>query len=203
MSATGRGAKRREADFYPTPGWCTRAILPRLPLGGPILEPTAGDGAIVKVLLDAGVPSDRIQAVEFDPGRAAACGLHAPTDCADFLAWDPSCRFGAIIGNPPFSLALPIARRCVEIARGAPVALLLRLAWAEPESTGEREALLRETRPEICLIPRPSFTGGPTDMAAYAWFLWNSSTPGAWGYLDAKRDRVPAEQASLFSNGAP
>ena len=35
MSATGRnkkGKERREADFYPTPAWCTRAILPHLGL---------------------------------------------------------------------------------------------------------------------------------------------------------------------------
>lgn len=99
MSATGRGDERREADFYPTPAATPRLILSRLPLGGMILEPTAGDGAIVRVLLDASVSPGRIRAVEIDPARAI-------------------------------------------------------------------------------------ITGSGTDMAAYAWFLWNSDRAGRWGYLD-------------------
>ena len=45
MSATNRSNVRVASDFYATPAWCTRAILPHLPVTS-VLDPCAGDGAI-------------------------------------------------------------------------------------------------------------------------------------------------------------
>ena len=63
MSSTNRGAVRAPDDFYATPGWAVRAVLPHLSLStgsGRILEPSCGEGAIVRVLLDAGIDRQRI-----------------------------------------------------------------------------------------------------------------------------------------------
>lgn len=188
MSRTTRSEDRSEQDFKRTPEWVTQAVLPHLPLGGTILEPAAGDGAIVQVLLDEGVPHEKLYAVELDEERAQQCAALCPTVRADFLTWTPPRkRFDLILSNPPFSLMLPFAARCLEVARGASVALLGRLPWMEPESTGERRAFIERTRPRVCIIPRPSFDGQGTDMTAYAWFLWNCGAPGTWEYLDANK----------------
>jgi hypothetical protein len=53
MSATNRGAKRNEADFYATPLETVYAILdvlPDLDKAEFILEPSAGNGNIIKAL---------------------------------------------------------------------------------------------------------------------------------------------------------
>ena len=44
------GYARREADFYPTPAWVTKALLKHVKLRGPVWEPCCGDGAIARTL---------------------------------------------------------------------------------------------------------------------------------------------------------
>ena len=42
---------RRDRDYYPTPSWCVRALLETVDLPtGTWLEPTAGDGAIIRAV---------------------------------------------------------------------------------------------------------------------------------------------------------
>lgn len=53
MSATNRGSKRKESDFYATPLDCIENILNNLELEGRgkyVLEPSAGNGNIVQIL---------------------------------------------------------------------------------------------------------------------------------------------------------
>lgn len=63
-------AERRPLDFYPTPSWVVGALLARHPLrpGTRILDPSAGDGAILDVLRAEGAETSGI---ELDPQRAA------------------------------------------------------------------------------------------------------------------------------------
>lgn len=120
MSSKGRGAESVESDFYATPSWATLAILNALSNGAPdwsprrILEPTAGKGAIVKVLRQR-FPGAGIDACELDRGRAGQ--LHdAGADSVftgDFADYDPKGRtYDLIITNPPFTVAIPIIERC-------------------------------------------------------------------------------------------
>lgn len=121
MSATGRSNVRVEKDFYATPAWCVRAILPHLPTCGPILEPCAGDGAIVDVLCEPGGVSDfsLVDAMESDKERASALIVRGVA-CAHIDAlseeasqlWDMS--HGLIITNPPYGLALEFVQRAVK-----------------------------------------------------------------------------------------
>ncbi len=88
MSSTNRGALRHPDDYYATPAWSVDAILPHLPglKTARILEPAAGDGAIVRALRLHGVEESQIEAVELDEERAAFCRMSCPTVCGDFLA---------------------------------------------------------------------------------------------------------------------
>jgi len=49
-----RLAPRDHIDFFPTPAWGTEALLHFESFEGEILEPCRGDGAMAKVLSDAG-----------------------------------------------------------------------------------------------------------------------------------------------------
>ena len=58
MSATNRGAKRSAYDFYATPNECIEKLLDNFILEKSIiniLEPSAGNGNIIKVLRDKGI----------------------------------------------------------------------------------------------------------------------------------------------------
>lgn len=57
MSATNRGCERKAYDFYATPPETVRAFLANfdgISSGDRILEPSAGNGQIVKVLREGG-----------------------------------------------------------------------------------------------------------------------------------------------------
>ena len=90
MSATNRGCERKAYDFYATPPETVRAFLANfdgISSGDRILEPSAGNGQIVKVLREGGY-DNRIDAVELRPApwklwlttsQSAASSTTSPT----------------------------------------------------------------------------------------------------------------------------
>jgi hypothetical protein len=163
MSSTARGASRENLDFYPTPAWATDLLLDALePYSwrhARVLEPAAGDGAIVKRLLARGASPENIDAIEFDVARATKVHEIVTCECCSFLdePEDPRVPFDLIVTNPPFALAADFARVALGMAgdRGT-VALLLRLNWLGSQ---ERAAFHRAHPSDILLLPkRPEFT---------------------------------------------
>jgi len=185
VSATGRGALRRPADFYPTPSWCVARLLDVLPLpGGAWLEPSAGDGAIIRAVNARRADVDWI-AIEARPEcEAPLRAAGADTFIADFLGpevgWPGRTRFFDVaILNPPFTHAQAFIDRCK--ALGSYVVALERLNFLEGE---ERCDWLRADAPDVYVLPnRPSFTGEGTDSIAYAWFVWTPERSRAAGTL--------------------
>lgn len=190
MSATGRGAKRAEGDFYATPAWCVRAIVPHLPPAHTILEPSAGEGAIVAVFAET-YPGAQIVAIEADEGRAAKLEalagvrvlrgdtLEITTDTASALF----CAFDLVIGNPPYNAAeRHVCAARLAAKQNGTVAMLLRLNWLE----GQKRAEFHKRHPaDVFVLPRrPSFTNKGTDATAYAWFVWGPGRGGRWSVLN-------------------
>lgn len=179
MSSTNRGAERRPADYYPTPGWCVRRLLERvhLPLGR-WLEPGAGQGHIIRAVT---LPVDWV-ACELRPECSeplrAAVGTSGRVEICDFLRGDLAARhpepFDVAIGNPPYGLAMEFIAAALQRART--VAFLLRVAFL---ASRERQPFFQQNMPSVYVLPdRPSFTGTGTDSADYAWFIWRrDSTP--------------------------
>lgn len=183
MSATNRGAARRPGDFYATPAWVTRAILPHLPAFATVLDPCAGEGAILREV-GGGF------GIERDFERVHRC--HAqdiPCTHGDALASEAVWgRFSVCVMNPPFSQAEAFVRRALAEAapQRATVAALLRLAFLEGIA---RAPLHREHPADVYVLPRrPSFTGGGTDATAYAWFVWGPGRGGRWSILDVTKE---------------
>ena len=67
-----RMVKEGGADFYPTPPWATRALLAHETFIGNVWEPACGDGAMSRVLADAGlrVESSDVNDYGFDRTRS-------------------------------------------------------------------------------------------------------------------------------------
>lgn len=161
MSATNRGAERAPQDFYETPDWLTRAILPHLPPFRTVLEPACGKHAIVRELERA-----------WPTARIVCCDLNgcASGGAEDFLKIAPCEGIDLIVTNPPYSLAEEFVRHALRF-RGAVVVMLLRVNFL---GSKKRAAWLREHTPSIYVSPRrPSFTGNGTDATEYAWFVWD------------------------------
>lgn len=128
MSATGRGADRVASDYYPTPAWCVRRLLERLPLpSGDVewIEPAAGDGAIIRAVKAAGrggIWTAWDIRPEVLPALKEEC-FQAFT--ADWLLTEHHDRAGVLITNPPYSLAEEFVRHSLPAAHW--VVMLLRL----------------------------------------------------------------------------
>ncbi len=94
--------------FFRTPEKVTRYIMGRMALGTADyiwLEPEAGDGAIVKVLLAEGQLPERIYAIERNAARCQALReLGVRMANGDFLKFRNSAHipFNRILMNPPF-----------------------------------------------------------------------------------------------------
>lgn len=99
----------KEASFWRTPRPVVEEMLDRIgildvPSGAPILEPSAGDGAIADEIVRAGRV---VVCVEPDPRRAAALeatGHVVIRSTLEDYAEVESARFAAVVMNPPFTL---------------------------------------------------------------------------------------------------
>ena len=163
-------------DYFPTPAAAVRALLDACPPPpGPVLEPSAGEGHIVRELVAAGYPVEAVELRQECRGALIAAGAHA-VEIADWLSVAAHKRPGSIVGNPPFSAALEHVEACLGTGAGY-VALLLRLGFL----ASQRRAEFHARHPVSALYPlarRPSFSGdGKTDQYDVAWFVWRKD----WG----------------------
>lgn len=180
MSATNRGTARRPADFYETPAKAVKVLLEHHRLRGPILEPCAGSGAIVRAIREyySSRPRLHITAIEIREEERSTLQQFAEVHIADFRDWAPNRWYRTIITNPPYSLAEEVLERALLVADNrTEILLLLRLAFLE--SRKRRDAWQRWPLQRIYVLSeRPSFTGGGTDATAYGWFLFRKGRRG-------------------------
>lgn len=182
---------RRDHDFYETPSWMVSAMLRRIPISGPVLEPCAGRLAISRVLQASGLTvtsNEPYQDVE---------GLSSRLDATKPERWAKWRRFDWVVTNPPFNLANQIVPLALSHARLG-VAMVLRLSWFEP--TADRAALLHRHPPALINMPRCDFRGnGQTDSVTAAWFVW-TVREGSARYGRFQNDVVtPAERDELIA----
>lgn len=112
-AAVGGGQVPKHPDkvaaFFPTPHDVATLMVswagsdPTIE-GGRWLEPSAGDGAIARVVREM-FPSAVLACVETDRGRAEqlAPGTIYEQTFQSFAAENPSLRFDAVVMNPPFT----------------------------------------------------------------------------------------------------
>ena len=204
MSATSRGAERREADAYYTPGWCVERLLEACVLpGGRWLEPAVGGGDIVRAV-DAWRSAQEADAVDWTTVDIRP--EVSPSLVADFGWWDCPWLsrvampggFNVCLTNPPYSLAMEYMHAGLHWAQR--VALLLRLNWLASHS---RSSWLTDHCPDVYVLPnRPSFTGdGGFDACEYAWMIWrrDNSQSGSLRILKT----TPLEQRGFHRVTAP
>ena len=188
--ADGSLVERRPHDYYPTPAWVTRAILPhlvsRLVTSTDVLDPCCGDGAILREVGRA-VGRGRVLGIEIEIARAevAASACTDIPSTVDALTFDWP-QVDLVLTNPPFSLAMEFVERALVMQRrhSGTTAMLLRLAFLESQG---RAAFHRANPSDVYVLPkRPSFTGdGKSDSSAYAWFVWGPNRGGRWQALEA------------------
>lgn len=112
---------REKDDFYPTPPEGTHALLSVEQFTGPVREPACGDGAISRVLEQAGYDVESTDLIDRGYGQSRVDYLMDYTPSVD------------VVTNPPFKLAEEFVRHALNTSTGK-VAMLLRLAWLEGQA---------------------------------------------------------------------
>lgn len=154
--AAGEWVRDRDNDFFPTPAWLADAMVQLAGIAPThrVLEPSAGDGALVQAIWSAS-PRE-IVAVELDPSRAVVLwqrfmGVDGfAVVRTDFLEWstlpENLAGFDRIVMNPPFSNLGDVkhVRRAWELLRpgGVLVSVMLPLQSRFSRSTAADEVRL-------------------------------------------------------------
>lgn len=177
MSATNRGTVRATADFYATPEKVIHNLLNHYKIkDGEILEPSAGNGNFTKVIKER--EGDKVFITSLELREEESENLKEYSDnviITDFLKFKTNKKYGTIIGNPPYSLAMEFIEHCFEIGdENTEIIMLLRTAFLESKKRYD----FWQKHPVnglYVLSQRPSFTGHGTDATSYAFFVWNNS----------------------------
>jgi hypothetical protein len=191
--------KRHPDDWYVEESWVSAELFARADITGPLLDPAAGFGRVVRAAIAAGIPargSDikprwRDAPRIGDPHRDSHERLYA---VCDFLNghWPPKRGIWsdpeAIVSNPPFRKVR--AFYTAAIARAKTVIFLLPATW----HCGAGTSAWLETTPHARVYPigpRASMPPGDYLLAGheaqggradYAWYEWrNGVTPVAQG----------------------
>ena len=133
---------RHAADLYETSPEAVEMLLHHVPLQGPVLEPSAGRGAIVRELRRNGL---QVHASDlYDHQAEAALGILTGVD---FLSMSSLSGCRSIVMNPPFNDADAHVRHALQLLsnRGT-LAVLLRMTWFAAK---RRADLLKHCHMEI------------------------------------------------------
>ncbi len=163
-----RDPRNDKFDFFSTPPLTTLALLSRKKFGEKVWENACGDGAISKLLWDAGYKffSTDIKDYGYE---------HQDDDDLDFLQVSQITKAHDIVTNPPYNSHIKWIDKSLEFARRY-VALLFPLVYLTPKNKRDFitnvcgfELLVIGWRSKF-IVPGATKPGGMKD---YAWFVWD------------------------------
>jgi hypothetical protein len=166
-----RRADLEGPDFFPTPAWAVHALIENERFDGEIWECACGDGAMARVLAEAG---KKVKATDLYPRGYGKSGV-------DFL--NAVRATDNIVTNPPYNCAEAFVAQGLKLARKK-FALLLRLAFLE--GANRAETIFLKSPPSRVWVFSERITFYMKDAAragtgttAYAWFVWDQNAkPG-------------------------
>lgn len=156
-------------EFFPTPPDLAHYLvsLAHIEPGERALEPSAGQGAIAAVMVEAGAEVDCYELMGANAEALAAAGMRVRQ--VDFLAVEPQPLYSVIVMNPPFSRGRDIqhvlhAHRFLQPG-GRLVAVMAAGASFRQDrrAVAFREAVLR-LGGEMCPLPEDSFKASGTGV---------------------------------------
>lgn len=167
---TKRSADLDGADFFPTPGWATFALMDNEPFAGAVWESACGDGAMSEVITGCGNPVESSDLYDRGYGEIGH----------DFLT--TKRRAPNIITNPPYNSAEGFVATALRQA-DQKFALLLRLAFLE--GANRARSIFHRHSPSrvwvfserITFYPKGAVRAG-SGTTAYAWFVWDKDHSG-------------------------
>jgi predicted RNA methylase len=167
--------KKRDLNQFFTPPELARDIVRKADVAGQrCLEPSAGEGALVKVMLEAGAAS--VRSFEIDPvaweklvAMKYPNGSHNPAEPIDFLKTIPKPEYDRVVMNPPFARGQDIEHVTHAIKFLAPGGRLVSVMSAGVQFRQDRKAtafreLVARRGGTIEALPEQAFRSSGTDV---------------------------------------
>lgn len=168
MAGGNSSEGRVEDDFYPTPHGVTQALLKIVSFRGVIHEPCCGDGAMTRVLEDAG---HKVVASDINPRGSGVA--------RDFFTITKPVGHN-IVTNPPFKIAVRMIEHGLTLNPQVMAMVLKSTFW----HARNRRDLFERTQPAmICpLLWRPDFLGLGRPTMEVMWCIWKKGHTGPPSY---------------------
>lgn len=168
---------RHPLELYETPARAVDMLVKHVPLDGPILEPSAGLGAIVRALRSRGfkVRASDVHDHQPDPELEILTGV-------DFLSTKTMSGCRSIVMNPPFKNSVAHVRHALQLLpRDGTLAVLLRSSWINAKG---RADLLAHNHQEIIagrlkMLPYGAADRGHGGTTDFSWFIFRRPTVSA------------------------
>ena len=174
---------RVDNDFYATPENAIRAILDNEKLEGSILEPSAGQGHISRLLKEY-YPYSEIVSTDLVQ-REERFGIPIQGDI-DFLTYNFNRKFDNIITNPPFNIAQEFIERALELSNNK----VIMFAKIQLLEGNKRRKMFDNTPLKYVYVfskrVNPLRNGEELDekgkpwssTMCFAWFIWENGYEG-------------------------
>lgn len=175
------GVDRHPNDFYPTPPAVTRCLLAHETFPGPVLEPCAGAGHVVRELEAAGysVLSNELYPQGGFEADLSRDFLDPSFHWPDFASPVRGCR--AVVTNPPYRLAQEFVEQTIDVGFEKH-AWLLRFQFIESKRRWplfiENPPVRIWVFPERVQVSERGLENPRGGMIVYAWFVWERGYRG-------------------------
>lgn len=165
--------KKARQAFYTPPKLAKYVVdLAEIADGHCILEPSAGDGALLRALPTGNL---KCYAVEIDPESADKLPPCAWVHCGDFLLWEGRTSkqpFDRIIMNPPFAGNQDIRHVSHALNFLKPGGILVAVMWPNTERPAFKKMLEGRVY-EVYDIEAGAFKESGTDVPTIVVKIWN------------------------------
>jgi hypothetical protein len=167
---------RHAADLYETPLEAVEMLLRHVLLQGPVLEPSAGRGAIVVALRRQGLQVRASDRYDHAPEPTLGIGIGV-----DFLSTTSMSGCRSIVMNPPFKAAEAHVRHALQLLPdGGTLAALLRMNWIAAKA---RADLLKQCHATIIagrlkMLPPGAVDRGQGATTDFSWFVFGRQIVG-------------------------
>jgi len=157
--------EKKTFDFYPTEPYYPKKLLQLERIDGTVLEPAAGDGAMVNVLKAAGLDVTGQDYKDYGGGFPLV----------DFMFFDEKGTYDNVITNPPFSLFTEFASKALGVARKK-VALIY---YPGGMCSYKVSTFLKAHPPKVVyLLVKKMTVNGKPSIFNHCWIVWDKEYTG-------------------------
>lgn len=184
-----RKKSNHERQLFRTPDYATTTLLNYLPEitdGRAVIDPSAGDGRMMRQIVNRGSFGHHclcdIEASEAELWKTHGQTAWVQHHIGSYLNFNPGREFGAMLTNPPFTLARDFVQHAKQHVFG-PICILQSVAWVGTQKRSEWLSAKSGLKYMLNLARRPRWEfddgkPGASNIWDFAWYVFERDFTG-------------------------